>query len=205
MREDHDGNPIGKEKTTMRLRVATLAPAAIAASLLLAATAHAQSLPESFSGTASAKSEAKSGTAPVRIRIDAWSSMAQRDAVMAALKKGGTPAVRQVLSGMKDVGLIEVGESKAPIRYAFARPIGGGRVVTIVTDNPLLHLGAGLPDAKPTTGYDVAVAVLVLDEKGSGHAELSPAAKVKADESGAVVVEDYGPVKVWIKDLARAK
>ena len=190
----------------MRLRLSTVT-AAIAASLVLAfaSAAPGQSLPESFTATATAKSEAKSGSAPVRIRIDAWSSMAERDAVMAALKKGGTPAVRQVLAGMKDVGLIEVGESKAPIRYAFARPIGGGRVVTIVTDNPLLHLGAGLPDAKPTTGYDVAVAVLVLDEKGSGHAELSPAAKVKADEGGAVVVEDYGPVKVWMKDVARAK
>jgi len=188
----------------IRHRLSALA-AAIAATLLVASTAHGQSLPESYTATASAESEAKSGTAPVRLRIDAWSSTADREKVMAALKKGGTPAVRQVLSKMKDVGQIQVGENKAPIKYAFARPIGGGRVVTIVTDNPLLHLGAGLPDAKPTTGYDVAVAVLVLDEKGSGHAELSPAAKVRADEQGAVVVEDYGPVKVWMKDVAKVK
>jgi len=180
-----------------------------AAALVLVGPAFAPAMrgqtPETFTATASAKTGGKTHTAPVRIAIDALSPEADQKAVMGALKSGGTPAVRDALSKMKDLGTIEVGERKAPIRYAFARPTGSGRLVTVVTAEPLLHLGSHLPDAKPKTGYDVAVAILVLDQNDAGHGELAPAAKVKTNESGAIVVEDYGSAKIWLKNIAKAK
>jgi hypothetical protein len=160
---------------------------------------------QTFTATASVKTESKSATAPVRIAIDELSSEADQKAVMGALRSGGTPAVKDALSKMKDLGTIVVGERKAPIRYAFARPTGSGRLLTVVTAEPLLHLGSQLPDAKPKAGYDVAVAILVLDQNDAGQGELAPAAKVKTNESGAIVIEDYGSAKIWLKNIAKAK
>jgi hypothetical protein len=165
----------------------------------------AQSSGEMFTATASMKSEAASATAPVKISVTHFATDAERSSVMSALKTGGTPAMRQVLAGMKDAGSIEVGQRSTPIKYAYARPTGPGRLVTIVTAQPIIFLGAGLPEAKPKAGYDVAIALLVLEGNDSGHGELAPAAKVKINESGAVVVDDYGADKVWLKDVARTK
>ncbi len=189
----------------MRFPIATLAALALAGSALVASAARGQAAGEAFTATASVKSEAKSGTAPVRIAIEAFSTEAERDSVMNALKSGGTPAVKDLLAKMRDRGVLEVGERRAPIKYAGTRPVGSGRIVTVLTAEPLLHMGSGLPDAKPSAGYDVAVALLVLDANSEGHGELAPAAKVKTNESGAVVIEDYGAAKVWLKGVAKAK
>jgi hypothetical protein len=34
---------------------------------------------------------------------------------------------------------------------------------------------------------------------------MAPAAKIRMDDSGAIVVDDYGGAKVWLKDVAKAK
>lgn len=187
----------------MRFRL-TLAFSTLAG-LVLAAPAPGQAAGESFTATASVKSEELIGTAPVRIVIKHYATDAERDSVMKALRSGGTPAVRQVLAKMRDSGTLELAKTSAPIKYAYSHSTGSGRIVTVVTAKPLLHLGGGLPDAKPKAGYDVAVALLVLEADGTGHGELSPGAKVKADESGAVVIEDYGDAKIWLKGVAPKK
>ena len=190
----------------MRGRV--LLPSAAALVLAVSALASAVSgepAGETFTAMASAKSEAASATAPVKIAIERFATEAERASVMSAVKSGGTPAVRQVLTKMGNAGTIEVGQRSTPIKYAFARSTGAGRIITVVTAEPILHLGAGLPNAKPRAGYDVAVALLVLDANDAGHGELAPAAKVKTNESGAVVIDDYGAAKVWLKDVAKAK
>jgi hypothetical protein len=160
---------------------------------------------ETFTATASVKAEAASASAPVKIAIERFSTESERTSVMNALKGGGTPAVRQVLAKMKDTGTIEVGTRRTAIKYAYTRPAGSGRLVTVVTAEPILHLGSGLPEAKPKAGYDVAVALLVLEANDTGHGELAPAAKVGTNESGAVVIDDYGAAKIWLKDVAKAK
>ena len=63
--------------------------------------------------------------------------------------------------------------------------------MTILTDQPLLFLGAGLPGAKAKEGYDFAVIDIEVDAKGNGSGTLAPAAKIKMKQ-GAFVVEDYG-------------
>ena len=59
----------------------------------------------------------------------------------------------------------------------------------------MFYVGAGMPDSKPTdkAGYDVAMVIFQVDAAGKGDAgDFAPAAKVKFDERGALVVEDYG-------------
>jgi len=188
----------------MRLPTLTLAATALASSILVAPAALGQA-GEAFTATASVKSDAAPDKTPVTIVIKHWATDAERDKVMKALKDGGTPAVKAVLTKMRDAGVLEHAKTRAPIKYARALSTGSGRIITVVTATPVYHLGGSLPDAKPKKGYDVAVALLVLEGDGTGHGEFYPAARVKTDESGAVVIEDYGDAKIWLKGVAPKK
>jgi len=182
----------------------TLAASALAGMVLMA-PATGQAPGEAFTATASVKSDALTGTAPVSIVIKHWATDAERANVMKALKSGGTPALTAALAKMRDSGTLGLAKAHAAIKYAYATSTGSGRLVTVVTAKPLYHLGGGLPDAKPKAGYDVAVALLVLEADGTGHGELSPAAKVKIDDSGAISVDDYGDAHIWLKGIAPKK
>ena len=191
----------------MRTAIGRHAAAALAGIVLAASGVSGQAAPasETYTATASVKSEDLHGTAPVRILIRHFATDAERASVMKALKSSGTPAVKAVLAKMKTSGTLELAKTKATIKYAYASMAGSTRIVTVATDHPLLHLGGGLPDAKAKAGYDLAVALLYVEADGSAHGELYPAAKVATNESGAITIEDYGDAKIWLKDVAKAK
>lgn len=184
---------------------AEVVTAALAVAMLRAAAGSAQAPPETFSATASVKHGAASAAAPVTVTITRYASAAERAAVMKAVRDGGSAAVRTALAALPDAGFIQLGERRTAIRFAGERTTGSGRLITVVTGEPILFLGAGVPAAKPRTGFDVAVALLDVNGNGGGSGELAPAAKVGVDEGGAVLIEDYGATVVWLKDLARAK
>ena len=120
-------------------------------------TSSAQGQAQTFTATASLKTGAGvEMTAPVTIVITRMTSDKERDAVVDALKKGETPAVVTSLKGMPDAGYIEVGERRTTLKYAYARPMGGGRLITVIAPTPIAHLGSGLPDAQPKAGFDLA-------------------------------------------------
>jgi len=171
------------------------------------ATAARAGTPETYQATASLKTAAGTSiTAPVVISISRWSTDAERDKARAALKAGGTPAVQKKLAAMKDVGTLQVGETKTPIRFARALPVGDGKVVTLITPQAIVHLGAGMPGTTPAdkVGYDVAVVIFQVDGAGKGDAgDFAPAAKVKFDDKGAFVVEDYAGEAVRLMGISR--
>jgi hypothetical protein len=160
---------------------------------------------EVFTATASMTSEGGGKTAPVKITIDRFATEAERAPVVNALKTGGTGAVKAALEKMPGLGTFEVGGHRFPIRYAYPRATSGGRIVTVVMAEPIKHLGADLPAAKPRAGYDLAVALLVLDSSDAGVGEFAPAAQITVNDAGAVVLSDYGADKVWLKGVAKAK
>ena len=47
-----------------------------------------------------------------------------------------------------------------------------GALLTIVTDKPILQLGAGVPGAKPKEGYDFAIIDLEVNSAGTGSGSL---------------------------------
>ena len=145
-----------------------------------------------FTATASVKSPTKSGSLPVVIKIDRFTSVADRDSLFAVIKAGKPGETLRTLSGRDDLGFIQLGERKTPIKFAYARPTGDGRMITIVTAQPIRYLGGSEKGAKPKAGFDLALALLVLDGRDTGEGELTPAAKVKMDDAGAIVTEDYG-------------
>jgi len=129
---------------------------------------------------------------------------AERDSLLAAFKSGDAAALKKALAAQPTLGYVEGGTKvKVPVKFAFPRSTGGGKIVTIVCNEPIVHIGGDVPNAKPKAGYDVAYVLLVLDADGKGTGEVAPAAKLKIRDDGALVTEDYGADTVWLKDVVR--
>ena len=178
--------------------------------LLLAAAlggsaAVAQTVPETFTASATVKKGGVSAKAPVRVTVTRYATAEERRGAKQAVHDGGTPALRAVLSRTAEAGFIEVGARRTPIRYASARPTAAGRLVTVVTSEPILHLGASLPASKAVDGYDVAVAIFEVIDGATGIGDLSPAAKVRLGDGEALVIDDYGATVVWLNEVVRAR
>jgi hypothetical protein len=78
------------------------------------------------------------------------------------------------------VGRIEVGERSGTLKYAYARPIGRGRLITVIADKPLAYLGSNLPSPKPKTGYELAFALLTVPEAARARVSLDRRARSRS-------------------------
>jgi hypothetical protein len=139
----------------------------------------------------------------VTIHIDNFIADADRDKVVAAVKANDHDGTTKTLAALPDLGYITTGEKKTPIKYAYARPTGDGRIITVVTAQPIYFIGGSEKNAKPKKGYDLALALLVLNGQDQGDGELAPAVKIKVDANGAVVTDDYGTEKVRLQKVAK--
>lgn len=166
-----------------------------------------QANPETFTATATAKAAGKSAAEPVKIVITKYIEDADRTAVGAVLKTGDIKAAVQALQKLPDLGTVEVLGKSTPIKYAYSRSMGpgAGRMVTVITAQPIHYVMAGQSGDKPKEDYPFGVALLILDAEEKGDGEIDPAARIKLDAQGAVVVDDYGVVKVWLKNVAKVK
>ena len=76
---------------------------------------------------------------------------------LAAVKQGGTAAARTLLRAKSDAGTLRLGSRPAgTIKYVYARDTGGGRLLTIITADPVVLLGSGCPmrSRQPATTWD---------------------------------------------------
>ena len=173
------------------LCVMTLAPAAAAQSQTVTAVATITT-----AGGASAR-------APLTVAIRQFSTDAERDELVAAIAKGGTASARALLARRGDAGPLQLGAKQTAIKYAYARTTGSGHLITVVTAEPIVFVGAGVPGAKPKEGYDLGLVMLEVDNAGPGRGEVVPAAKVKVNDQGAIVTEDYGADVMRLSDVVR--
>jgi hypothetical protein len=190
----------------MTLRQTAMCGVLSGAVVVAVSIGHAQAGAETFTATAAVKT-AGSATAggPVTITVDRKMSQSEADGLIAAFKSGGVPGLRKALVGVPPTGSIRLGAgTPTPTRITIERPTDKGRLLTIVTDQPIAFLGAGLPGAKPKEGYDFAVIDIEVDAKGSGSGTVSPAAKVTVKQ-GVFVVEDYASELVKLTGVSRAK
>jgi hypothetical protein len=185
---------------TMNMTMKTMFGVLIATASLAAA----QTGNLTFKATATVNAPTKKASVPVTIHIDRFIADADRDKVVAAIKASDQPGTTKALAALPDLGYITLGEKKTPIKYAYARPTGDGRLITVVTAQPILYMGGAEPNAKPKQGYDLALALLVLDHNDAGDGELAPAVKVKLD-NGAIVTDDYGSEKVRLVKVAKSQ
>jgi len=172
--------------------------------VLICAVSIAEAQAESYTAVAMAKgAKIGAGVANMTLTVNRFATDAERDALLAAVKQGGTAAARTLLRAKADAGTLQLGSRPATVKYAFARKTGAGRLITLITADPIVLLGAGLPDAKPTAGYDLGLVLLDVAASGPGTGELVPAAKVKVDAQGAIVTEDYSGETVQLTQVVK--
>jgi hypothetical protein len=177
----------------MSLRLRVIGATVLSGALLLTATSvYAQAPPEVFTATATVKTaDGKTASAPLTIQIDRKMSKSEAEGLVAAFRTGGAAALRKALVGVPPTGTVKIGTGKVtPTRFTIERPVGDGRLLTILTDKPLVFIGGAAPGAKPKADYDFAVIDLQVDAKSEGSGTVSPAAKLKLNQD-ALVVDDY--------------
>lgn len=154
--------------------------------------------PEKFRATARVGLETAVGDAHLTIAIDRYTPDKDIQAMEQALKAGGSDAFLAALRRAPVAGHLTVGAQTFTIRWARQRATASGRVISLVTDTPVYFVGGGTPDAKPRSGYDVAVVQLNMDSSGIGKGSMAAAARVKPGGADGVEVEDYAsePVKL---------
>jgi hypothetical protein len=183
--------PLSVHVTTLCALLSVLSAAPARAAETITATAHVKS-----AGGAEA-------TAPVRIVIDKLTTDAERDEVMAALKKDGTEGVRKLLTGRPKIGSVQVGATNTAVQYAYARATGGGRLITLITGSPIAFIGAGLPNAPPKAGFDLGLVLIEVPATGQGRGEIDPASKIKLNAEGAIVTDGYSGEMVQLTNVSK--
>lgn len=179
--------------------------ALVAAAVGAAAPVTARAAAETFTATATVKTAAgTTASSPVTIVIDRTTPEADAERVRAAFASGGLPALHKALAALPSSGSIRVGRTKTATKITLERPTDKGRLLTIVTAEPIAFVGAGVSDAKAKAGYDFAVIDIEVDAAGNGSGTLAPAAKV-ALKGGAFVVSDYGSELVRLTEVKKAK
>jgi hypothetical protein len=168
--------------------------------------ASAQSTPETFTGTATIKTAgAAAASAPITIVVSRKLSQSEADSLTSAFKTGGAPALRKALAAVAPTGTVRLGQGEpTSTRLTIERPTDKGRLLTIVTEQPLLFLGAGMPKAKSKEGYEFGIIDIEVDAAGSGSGTLAPAAKVSVRQ-GAFVVDDYAAEVVQLVGVKKVK
>jgi hypothetical protein len=148
---------------------------------LLSAAGAAQSTrataPESFRANGQILGAAGGAASAIEIKVDKYTSDADHEAMLQALK-GGHDAIVAALKKAPKIGSVTIGARSADIKWARERPQGSGRRVAIVTDAPMYFGGGGADDAKPTAGYDFAFVDFNVDSVGLFKGTMAPAAKV---------------------------
>lgn len=184
-----------------------LAPALAAGLIVLSALASADATPQSsrkkggpetFRARATVASAEGRADVYVTFHIEQYTPERDLQSMQQALKSGGSAAFLEAVRKAPVAGTFEAGEKRFTIRWARQQPTEKGRVISIVIDSPVYFVGAGLPDAKPRDGYDLAVAQLTMDSSGVGEGVMAAAARVKPGGPTGVEIDDYGtePIKL---------
>src|SRR5215213_3953757 len=119
----------------MSVLAVSLSLAAIVSGSVLA---QSNAQPEEFTATAIVNNNLGAGAGRVIVRVERWSSEAERERLTAALAKG-PDALLEALRDMKSVGTIRTPDSLGyDLRYAHQEPgEDGGRRIVIGTDRPI--------------------------------------------------------------------
>jgi hypothetical protein len=144
----------------------------------------------------------------LKIDLLEWSSVADREKLLSALKDKGDSGILDVLEAARTVGFIWTEGSALgyPVRYAHhaSLPDGGERII-LATD---VRLGRSNPwKAAGQTGagdYSFTMIELRLNRRGVGEGKMSLASKITADDQGKTVeLAGYESAPVLLKTVKR--
>jgi hypothetical protein len=123
--------------------------------------------------------------------------------VETALKTGGYAGFVAALKKAPAVGAVKFGEKSWTIRWAREVTSTNKRTLTFVTDSPIFFVGGGAADAKPRTGYDVALIQLDVDDVGLGNGQMAAAARVRPGGESGVQIDDYADKPIKLSTVVR--
>ena len=160
--------------------------------------------PETFTAHANvSKPGAGAVAGTIQVHIERYTPDFDRNAVETALKTGGYASFVTALRKAPDVGYVQLGESKTPIRYARATPSGKGRTIVVVTDKPVYFVGGGAAEAKPRAGFEVALIQMNVDDIGLGTGTMAGAARVRPGGDAGPQIDDYAETPIKLTSVTR--
>lgn len=146
----------------------------------------------------------------VDIDVLRWSTDAERDRLLSALKEKGESQLHEALQAAPTVGYIWTSGSLGySLRYAHRLPLpNGGERIIIATD---LRLGVWdrnnvwkASDQPTASDYPFTVVELRVNRRGEGEGKMSLATKVTADpDSKTLILENYESAPVQLKGVKR--
>ncbi len=199
-----------------RMMRAVMLPAAVVAAALVgivpSPSAHAAApqersfdqLPQRFTAVATSLEGRRPAAQQVEIRIDHWSTDAQRDEMLAILRDKGEQALLTALQKLPVVGTIRTPDSLAyDLRFARHQPWDdGGEQVIIATDRYISYWEA--TQSLRSTQYPFTVIQMRVDGNGKGQGRISVATKITA-AGNEIVLENYDTQPVALNDVQRQK
>lgn len=148
-----------------------------------------------------------SGTAQLDIVIDRWSTDAERERLLAVLKKSDDQdELLRTLQNLEPVGHIRTPSTIGyDLRYANRAPgEDGGQRLFIATDRPIGFWEAA--NQPRSIQYPFTFIELRLSENGKGEGKLSLATRVLPSSNGKVIqLENYAAQPVMLTNVERQR
>lgn len=153
-----------------------------------------------YQGTVKFKNAAgKQVTTQLTVTLDRTMPEAERLAIVEQVKSNPDSA-KSVLAGKPQLGVIEAGDRRVPIRYAYVYSLDDGQNLIVISDEPMGFIGGAKKSKK---GFDLTYAMISVNAAGEGKGEIGPAAKIKWMESGAPAPVRYDNQIVWIENVTK--
>jgi len=175
----------------------------LAAAAAVAAPAQSvASIPLPVRFTALAVNMNSGSSATVQIRVDNWTTDAERDRLLNVLMDNGPDKLLDALRKAPKVGLIRTATSLGyDLRYARAVPgEDGGLRVVVATDRRMSFWEVA--NQARSVNYPFTVVELHLDKDGQGEGKLSLATRITGDkENRLIVLENYAIQPVLLKSV----
>lgn len=142
-------------------------------------------------------------TTTVDITIERWSTDAERQLLIDALKEKGQDGLLRALQKLPRVGRMRTPDSIGyDLHYARQNPLDeGGRQIVIATDRPI-----GFWEARNrprSIDYPFTVIELRLNKDGVGEGKMLPGTKIYIDRKNNLVLENYGTQPVRLTEVKK--
>ena len=159
---------------------------------------------EEFNAVAIVNNEFGAGAGRVIMRVERWSSEAERGTLIRTLMKDGPNALLDVLQDMKSVGTIRTPDSLGyDLRYAHQEPgEDGGRRIVLATDRPISFWEAH--HQPRTIDYPFTVIQMDIDKNGDGKGTMSIATKIIA-RGNTIELENFASAPVMLTKVEAKK
>ena len=140
----------------------------------------------------------------VDITISRWSTEAETERFLTALKKGGHDALIEEFRDVKPVGTIRSpGSLGYDLRYAHAEDLGDGRRrITLATDRPMSFYET--VNRPPSADYPFTFIELTVNEEGRGEGKLAIASALSTNRKGtAIQVYNFDTQPIQLNEVRR--